>query len=328
MEGRLLARARARLENIRSANRAEESLRRSEVYLRIPEIREIDAALRGHMTELVGLALGRPGRSAEELERENLALQARRAELLTQAGYPADYLDPIYNCPLCRDSGWKDEKICVCLEKLYKQEQTKELSPLLGGDEQSFDTFRMDYYSPIPLAEGQPSPRSRMERVFRVCRAYADGFTAESSNLLFTGAPGLGKTFLSAAIARVVAENGFSVAYDTVSGLLNVFEKEKFSRDEDEQADAASRVRQLLSCDLLILDDLGTELSTAFTQSALYNLIDGRLRSGKKTVISTNLNRDGIAGRYGAQLTSRLCGEYQWVEFLGRDIRALRKERM
>ena len=166
-----------------------------------------------------------------------------------------------------------------------------------------------------------------MRTVLAACRAYAAGFGANSPNLLFTGAPGLGKTFLSAAIARVVAETGPSVAYDTVTGLLNAFQREKFSRDEEEQGDAASRTRQLLSCDLLIVDDLGTEMSTAFTQNALYTLLDGRLRAGKKTIISTNLDHDGVAERYGAALASRLTGEYEWLEFLGRDIRALRKER-
>lgn len=139
-----------------------------------------------------------------------------------------------------------------------------------------------------------------MERVLRLCRAYAESFGAQSPNLLFTGEPGLGKTFLSAAIARVVAAKGCGVAYDTASGLLASFEREKFSRDTDEVSDAASRVRQLMSCDLLILDDLGTEMPTAFTQSALYALLDGRLRAGKKTIVSTNLDRSGIETRYGA----------------------------
>ena len=123
-----------------------------------------------------------------------------------------------------------------------------------------------------------------------------------------------------------MAAKGCGVAYDTASGLLASFEREKFSRDTDEVSDAASRVRQLMSCDLLILDDLGTEMPTAFTQSALYALLDGRLRAGKKTIVSTNLDRSGIETRYGAALASRLTGEYQELEFLGRDIRAQRKE--
>ena len=327
MEGRLLSRARARLEEKRSENRREENRRRQEIGARIPEINDIEAQLRRHMAELVGLALGEPGRSAETLEEENLALQAKRAALLRANGYPEDYLAPIYTCPLCRDTGWHDERICVCLQKLYNQEQTKDLSPLLRRGEETFDAFRLDYYSPVAPAEGQRAPRDQMRTVLAVCRVWAERFGENSPNLLFTGAPGLGKTFLSAAIARVVAQNGASVAYDTVTGLLSAFERERFSRDTDEQADAASRVRQLISCDLLILDDLGTEMPTTFTQSALYTLLDGRLRAGKKTIISTNLDRDGIAERYGAALASRLGGEYEWLEFLGRDIRAQRKER-
>lgn len=327
MEGRLLARARARQERLRSDNRAEESRRRGEIYARLPEIEKLDASIRGVMAELTGRMLGRGGRSVEELEAESLALQEKRSALLRENGYPEDYLSPIYACPRCRDTGWADGKICDCLSRLYKQEQTRELAPLLGQGDQTFESFRLDYYSPVADREGERSPRQQMERVLAICRDYADSFSDRSPNLLFTGAPGLGKTFLSASIARVVADRGFGVAYDTVTGLLSAFEREKFSRDTDEQTDAASRVRQLLSCDLLILDDLGTEMPTAFTQSALYTLLDGRLRAGKKTVISTNLDQNDVSERYGAALASRLEGEYLWLAFRGRDIRALRKER-
>ncbi|MBQ7736391.1 MAG: ATP-binding protein [Oscillospiraceae bacterium] len=327
MEGRLLARARARQEELRTDNRITQARRHGEVCAAIPEIPAIESALRSIMSELVGLALGQGNRTAEELEQESLRLQERRGELLRQHGWPEDYLAPIYSCSLCRDTGWREDGICECLKKLYRQEQTRELSPLLRNGQETFENFRLDYYSPMPAAEGERSPREQMQLVLSVCKAYAESFGPGSPNLLFTGAPGLGKTYLSAAIARVTADKGMSVAYDTVSGLLAAFEQEKFSRDTDEQADAASRVRQLLSCDLLIVDDLGTEMTTAFTQSALYSLLDGRLRNGKKTIINTNLDRAGIAERYGAALASRLTGEYEWLEFRGRDVRALRKER-
>lgn len=326
MEGRLLARARARQAEIRSENRAEELRRREEIAALCPEIEDIGRKLRSHMHELVGLALGRPGRLAEELEAESLSLQERRRALLEKAGYPADYLDPIYSCPKCRDTGWVGERMCGCLLRLYKQEQTAELAPLLRDGDETFETFRLDYYSPVAGPGEKGSSMDQMRRVLQSCKAYARDFGPCSPNLLFTGAPGLGKTFLSAAIARVVAAKGAGVAYDTVTPLLGAFERERFSRDTDEQADAASRVRQLMTCDLLILDDLGTEMPTVFTQSALYNLLDGRLRAEKKTIISTNLDRDGIRERYGAALASRLTGEYEWLEFRGRDVRAVRKE--
>ncbi len=325
MEGRLLARARAQQEALRTAHRAEEDRRRREVSEKIPEIGSINASLRAILGEMVRAAMRQSARSAEELEKESLALQEKRAALLVRGGYPRNYLDPIYSCPRCRDTGWTDGKICGCLQKLYRAEQTAELAPLLQQGNETFENFRLEYYSPVAPASGV-SPRAQMERVLRTCRTYAESFGAQSPNLLFTGEPGLGKTFLSAAIARVVASKGCGVAYDTVSGLLAAFEREKFSRDTDESSDAASRVRQLMRCDLLILDDLGTEMPTAFTQSALYALLDGRLRAGKKTIISTNLDRSGIETRYGAALASRLAGEYEWLEFLGRDIRAQRKE--
>lgn len=328
MEGRLLARAREEKEAQRTRNRSEENRRRAEVYEKLPEIQRIDSAVRGIMPELVALALGKKTRPAEEMERESLALQSRRAELLRQNGYSEDYLEPIFSCPRCRDTGYVNGKMCSCMELLYKKQQTRELSPLLGDGKQTFESFRLDYYSPVAPGNGQIAPRAKMEQILSLCRVYAETFGDHRENFLFTGKPGLGKTFLSAAIAKVVSEKGFSVAYDTAGGLLAYFEREKFSRDEDEQADASSRVRQLQSCDLLILDDLGTEMTTAFTQSALYSLIDGRLRAGKQTVISTNLNREAVEERYGSQLYSRLNGEYQWMEFVGRDIRAIRKEQL
>ena len=325
MEGRLLARARQQLSERRANHRREEQRRRDEVYERVPRIAEIDRRLRGIMTELVGLALGSSVRSAEDMAAESLRLQDERRVLLRRHGWPENYLDEIYDCPFCQDRGHlEDGSPCECLMALYKKEQTLELSPLLQNKNECFENFRLNYYD----AEGSDPPRKRMDRIFRICRSYAENFTPGASNLLFTGAPGLGKTFLSAAIARVVADKGYSVAYDTVSAMIGAFEREKFPRgSEEEQAEAASRVRQLMGCDLLILDDLGTEMLNAMSHNALYTLLDGRIRAGKSTIISTNLDRAAITERYGPQLSSRLSGEYLWLTFLGRDIRLLRKER-
>lgn len=326
MEGRLLARARGVLEEKRRRSRMEENRRQTEVYERIPEVRELDGRIRGIMSELVALALGKAGRSAGEMERESLSLQAKRARLLREHGYDEHYLDELISCPLCGDTGFLlDGKPCECLLRLYNAEQTKELSPLLKNGQESFDSFRSSYYPTESPTPGAPSPRMQMERIYRLCRNYAEGFTPGYGNILFSGEPGLGKTFLSAAIAREVAAKGYSVAYDTAAALLSAFEQEKFSRSEEEQADAASRVRQLMSCDLLILDDLGMELSSSFTQSALYTLLDGRIRSGKCTVISTNLDKEELRKRYGAAIASRLEGEYQFLHFVGQDIRAMKK---
>jgi DNA replication protein DnaC len=159
------------------------------------------------------------------------------------------------------------------------------------------------------------------------CLAYADGFGDSSTNLLFQGGTGLGKTFLSACVARTVAGRGFSVAYESCATALSAFETSKFSRDPAEAEAAAARVKQYLTCDLMILDDLGTEMVTSFSVSALYQIINGRLIAGKKTIVSTNLSTAELSGKYGPQIMSRLEGEYDFVIFKGQDIRQLKKER-
>ena len=154
MEGRLLARARAKQETLRAENRAEEDRRRREIAAKIPEIGRIDTALCANLSEMVRVAMRQSARTAQELEKESLALQEKRSALLMQNGYPKDYLDPIYSCPRCRDTGWTDGKICECVQKLYRDEQTRELAPLLKQGDETFENFRLDYYSPVAPASG------------------------------------------------------------------------------------------------------------------------------------------------------------------------------
>ena len=155
-----------------------------------------------------------------------------------------------------------------------------------------------------------------------MCVDYAYDFNPRSGNLLLTGQPGLGKTFLSACIARVVSEKGYSVVYDTAGHVFERFEARKFSREEDGQA--AEDVDRILQCDLLILDDLGTEMTTSFVQSALYQLVNGRMIAGRSTIISTNLAPEELGQRYGAAILSRIEGGYEILPFFGEDIRRKR----
>lgn len=194
----------------------------------------------------------------------------------------------------------------------------------LGG--QSFENFSLDWYSTETLYPLGISARKNMERVYRICREYAETFAAPGSgNLLLTGPPGLGKTFLSAAMAREVSGDGWSVVYDTAAHIFQRFEDRKFGREEGEEAEGD--VNRVMTCDLLILDDLGTEMTTAFVQSALYQILNTRLMERRSTILSTNLKVVELAGRYGAQTASRIEGEYQILPFFGKDIRIQRKER-
>ena len=326
-DGKLLARARAELEKRREDNRLEQQRRQSAVYARLPELRAIDAQLRAQMAELVRLTIAKdPGlrERLDALREENLALQARRAELLRAAGYAEDWLDEIVSCPKCRDSGIYEGGVCSCLEKLYNAELTKELGTLLRQGDECFERFDLSLYpTAVDLRTGRLQ-RDIMRITFDVCKDYAEDFTSASPNLRFWGGTGLGKTFLSACIARVVAEKGFSVCYESAAAALECYERAKFRRDTEEGAEAARRVRRMEGCDLMILDDLGTEMLTPMSQSALYSLLNRRLVEGRPTIVSTNLDDEALSARYLPQISSRLLGEFKALPFVGEDIRRKR----
>ncbi len=319
-DGKLLAKARTRLEEIKAENQAEQNRRLSLIYSRIPEIQSIDARMRSQMTELVRITISRKGDVKERvkaLEAENLDLQVRKAELLNKAGYPVEYLDDIYCCKKCRDTGVFDGGVCSCLEKLYNQALTEELGTLLQNGDECFEKFDLSLYP--------EDARDTMRIVFESCKKFADNFPRVSANLLLQGGTGLGKTYLSACIARVVAAKGCSVCYESASAALETFEKQKFSRSPEEAEASATRVQRMLGCDLMILDDLGTEMITPMSVSALYTLINTRLVNGKKTIISTNCSTEELQRKYSAQICSRIEGEFLCLPFVGRDIRLMKK---
>ena len=320
LDGKLLARARENLENIHADNVAEHYLRQEKIYSRIPEIERIDTRLRTQMAELVGLTLrggAELNAAIKALEAESLALQEKKAELLVERGYEMDYLDDIFSCKTCRDTGYFGGKMCSCLKAMYNAEVTRELGTLLKNSDECFEKFDLSLYG---------DARESMEIVYNTCREYANSFSERSMNLMFQGGTGLGKTFLSACIARVVAGNGHSVCYDTASSALEAFETKKFSRDAQTAENAAVKVERMLDCELMILDDLGTEMPTPMSVSALYTLINTRLVNGRKTVISTNLTDAELSKRYNPQICSRLEGEFTKLPFFGSDIRLTKKE--
>ena len=328
-EAAVLRRAAKRLAQRRRRREEEQERRRREICAQLPRVAEIDRELKGTIYQIIAASLreGRdPAPSIKVIRDKNLDLQAEKARLLTEHGWPADALDDKPACPKCGDTGWVGASMCSCLRQLCAQEQIAELSKLLDLGEQSFDTFSLDFYSPLPWPGEELSPRENMEFILEVCSNYARKFGKfYFHNLFLTGAPGLGKTFLSACIARTVSEQGFSVVYDTAVNVFARFEEQKFARDREEAGEAKDETRRYLGCDLLILDDLGSELTTPFVQSALYTLINSRLSSDRRTVISSNLSMDQVRQRYTPQIASRLEGEYRVLPFYGDDIRLLRK---
>ena len=309
--------------------RKEEYLARLDaIYRRLPRVEEITQELRGTAGQIVAAAFHRgtnPTSVIAALKEHNLALQRERAELLVQGGYPFDALEEKPACPRCNDSGYDAVGPCRCLMAYYTREQNKELSKLLDLGSQSFDTFSMHWYTNCFWPEYQASPRENMEVIYDICANYAHNFSRHKDNLLMTGKPGLGKTFLSACIAREVSEKGFSVVYDTAIHVFSQFESSKFGRENPYDEDSGSDINRCLNCDLLIMDDLGAEMPSAFVTSAFYQLINTRLMTGKRTIVSTNLTLGEIEKRYGAAVASRLGGEYQLLTFFGDDIRQLKR---
>ena len=330
MDGKVLAKARERLERLREENARTLEAHRREAYQREPGLRDVERELRTLVTRAAVYALQRgqdAGAAIDGLAAQSLELQQRRKSLLRRAGLPEDYIDEIYNCGKCRDSGYVGGRMCTCLEALYREEAAKSLSSLLKLGDERFENFDLSYYAAAPDPASGVSPRSRMQVIYDYCRLYAEKFGPASDNLLFQGGTGLGKTFLSACIARVVAEKGFSVVYETAVACLTDFEVQKFARGGEEWEAASERVRRYLSCELMILDDLGTELAGGYSTTALYTLINTRLTQGKKTIISTNLTSEELRRRYTPQIVSRLEGDYQELVFLGSDVRKIRKAR-
>ena len=323
----LAARARARLAEKKLEHQMEYERRLDKVYSANPAVAELDNELRSSIADVIAFAL-KEGLNTDEVFEDirlrNLELQRQRLDEIKRAGFSETYLDEADMCPKCRDTGYADARMCTCLMELYLQEQKKSLSSLLKLGDETFDSFDLSLYSDTPDPSTGVSPRQSMEFVYETCVQYAVKFGGRSMNLFFNGGTGLGKTFLSACIARVVAENGFSVVYDTANSIFSKFEDEKFSKSED-MTKTRDSIKRYMECDLLIVDDLGTEMTTAFTVSALYELINSRLMSNKKTVISSNLSLNALKDRYSMQIMSRLEGEYQVLTFYGEDIRIQKK---
>ena len=317
----VLSRARARLAMAKEDRESENREHLQQAYAQVPRLKEIDRLLRLTMAQAAQAAFTQgadPTELLEQARRENLLLQQERAEL-EALYFEEGFLDDSPICSRCGGSGYVGSNMCECLRELCRQEQKKEIS-ILSGNKENFSHFRLEYYPDRFDGKLGASPRTIMESNFNKCRKYATTFAPSSGNLLFIGGTGLGKTFLSACIARTVADRGYSVVYETASHLFNKLEKAKFTPTEENRKEAD----KLMECDLLIIDDLGTEMPSQFVTASLYGLVNDRMLEGRSMVISTNLNVEELAKRYSPQIASRLHGNFTGMLFVGDDIRVLK----
>ena len=289
---------------------AESEDRKAEVYTRIPELREIDREISSVGARVFAAAVkgGNVPEAVEKMRKENFALRGKRAELLVSHGYPADYTEIHYQCEQCLDMGFRGINMCSCMrrELILAGYESSGLGNLLNT--QTFDTFDLSYY--------QGAEREKMERNVEILRDYATHFgTRASENYLLVGSTGLGKTHLSTAVAKEVLDGGYDVVYVTAEDMFSEMETVHFHNGGREETD------HYLQCDLLIIDDLGTELTNSFTVSCLYIILNSRINTKRATVLNTNLTSSELRERYADRVTSRMFGEFAPLVFVGRDIR-------
>lgn len=291
--------------------------RRAELWEAIPEVRELDRAIYSLGLEGVKTTVG-GGENAPkriiELKEQSLELQKARAELLISKGYPADYTSVHYECDKCNDTGYTESGMCDCMKRalILASYESSGLGRLMT--QQTFESFSLDYYR--QSAENY----EKMKHNFEYIKSFAENFSTEKcENIAMFGGTGLGKTHLSTAAAKTIIDKGFDVLYVSTLGMISDFEKERFgSGYSDTEVDNLGRY---YDCDLLILDDVGTEVTNQFTVSVLYNVINTRLSKGRSTVISTNLTPSELRARYWDRIASRIFGEYIPLVFEGKDIR-------
>ncbi len=292
------------------------SKRREEIHAILPAVREIDAQLSDMGLRIMQAALQSENYQAAlaEIEAQSLALEQKRAEVLIANGFPADYTAPRYECAACGDTGYIDYKMCDCMRKklILAGYASSGIGTLMQS--QSFENFSLEYYKSDRMTY------LLMLSNFEKAKEYARSFhPAKSDNLAMFGGTGLGKTHLSTAIAREVIEGGWDVVYVSCVDMFADYEAQRFGNSTGTPTGAD--LSRYTDCDLLIIDDLGTELTNQFTTSCLYGLLNTRLNRHLPVILSTNLETDEFRKRYWDRITSRVLGNFTVMPFKGTDIR-------
>ena len=305
--------AKAEIEARRSSARAEADSRAEILRSESEEIAKIDAEL--STTGMLIFKTACSGGDITPIKERNRALQMRRKELIVGLGYPEDYADVHYTCPDCSDTGYTagGTKTCRCLRELIIKGRIAASAMGRLIERQSFDNFDLSVYS------YDQKVYERMKAILTMAKNYVRDFSKKQENLLLIGPTGTGKTHISTSIAGALIHEGYDVIYDSTQNIISDFEADRFKSNYGREE---SRSEKYLECRLLIIDDLGTEFSNAFTVSTLYNLLNTRQNKGLPTIISTNLSPDELARKYEDRIYSRIIGSgCKVLPFEGKDKR-------
>lgn len=300
--------------------------RRAEIYNKLPRTKELEKQISNCSIQVARAVIGGDDvvTQMQKLRDNNLAMQSELKEILVSNGYSEDVFNPQYTCKKCNDTGYYDENgrtlVCSCLKQALISCACEELNKTAPLSLSTFDTFSLDYYDKTEDSAIGISPYNQMSRILRYCQGYADNFSKNSESILMKGATGLGKTHLSLAIANEVIKKGYGVIYVSAPSLMQRLEKQFFSKNDDD-----STINMLLECDLLIVDDLGTEFHGQFSVSQMYNIFNSRMLANKPIIINTNLTMRELEKIYTERFVSRISGNAQKLDFLGKDIRIRKK---
>ena len=322
---KVVEKVRREFENKRTHAVALSESHTAQACAKCPGLFDINRALSVTGLSVFHAALGNPEELEKrigEIKEENMSLQRKKRQLLKEAGFPEDYIDIKYDCDKCQDTGYVGVYMCDCMKKALVREayNSSGLGKVLST--QTFDNFDLSFYSD-QSDNTCPSERDIMANILEKSKQYvADfGLVGKESNLLFAGTTGLGKTHITTAIAKGVIDKGFDVVYDSSQNIMRAFEQQRFEKDEY----ASNDVNRYFECDLLIIDDLGTEFKNSFTQSVLYNLLNTRINAGKCMIVSTNLDDTAsLLKSFDERVTSRLIGAFKFYRFAGKDIRVIK----
>lgn len=305
-------------------NKHEQDERVGKVYTRVPQIRDLEQEISSRAVQCARRLLDGDESARDGLKRQMEDLREQKEILLVSAGFPKDYMEMDYTCKDCQDTGYIGGKKCHCFKKeqirlLYAQSNIDKIIEI-----ENFDTFSFEYFDHQEIVpELQMTVADYMKQVVSWCREYVDNFKTERGNLIFTGSTGVGKTFLTNCIARELIDAYQSVIYLSANDLFDVFSKNKFNYDPD--IEIQDMYQYILDCDLLIIDDLGTELNNTFVSSQLFYCINERLLRKKGTIISTNLSVTMLRDTYSDRVSSRIMSQYTIIPLYGDDIRTKKR---
>lgn len=311
-------------EKLQETAKQEQQKRINEIYTKIPRIKEIDEQISSIGFKIATSIISKDIENVEEyikMQSEKITdLKIEKTELLSRYGYPIDYMEFKYKCKKCKDTGFIENKYCSCfrqklINRYYQQSNLRDILKI-----ENFDTFNFEYYPNRPYNNESLTPRENIERIYAYAVNYTKNFDKLNESLFFYGSSGLGKTFLSNCIAKELLDKGKVVIYQTASNLMDIIRKSRF-----EDTSNTNELNELLECDFLIIDDLGTEPVTPYSYSELFNVINTRILNKKKMLISTNFHLNDIIQNYPERITSRILGHFTLFKFFGEDIRIQKK---